>query len=98
MNTIPTLTAVTMVALVAPAMAHTTVVSGQVAGTWHVDPDHSPKAGEPARIWVALTRRGGTPIAFDRCACKLLIYPIPGDQPLLTPELRAISAEQYRDI
>jgi hypothetical protein len=79
--------------------AHNTVVSGDVAGMWHIDPDHNPKSGEPARIWIALTKQGGTPIPLEQCDCQLQIYALPHNtQPLLTPPLQAITAEQYQNI
>ncbi len=87
--------------LAAPAFAHKIEVSGDVAGTWHVEPNHNPKAGEPARVWVALTRQGGQILPLNQCNCKLAIYPEPhteGSSPLLEPALKAISAEQYQGI
>ncbi len=87
--------------LAAPAFAHKIEVSGDVAGTWHVEPNHNPKAGEPARVWVALTRQGGQILPLNQCDCKLAIYPEPhtqGSSPLLEPALKAISAEQYQGI
>ncbi len=84
---------------IAQTIAHNVVVSGDVAGTWHIDPDHNPKSGEPARIWIALTKQGGTPIPLEQCDCQLYIYALPNDtQPLLTPPLQAITAEQYQNI
>jgi len=87
--------------LATPAFAHKIEVAGDVAGTWHVEPNHNPKAGEPARVWVALTRQGGQILPLDQCDCKLAIYPEPhteGSSPLLEPALKAISAEQYQGI
>lgn len=86
--------------MVQPAHAHKTEVSGDIAGTWHVDPDHSPIAGEPAQIWIALTQRGGIVIPLDQCDCQLSITQ--GDSseaaPVLTPPLEAIAVEQYQGI
>ena len=87
--------------LATPAFAHKIEVSGDVAGTWHIEPNHNPKAGEPARVWVALTRQGGQILPLNQCDCKLAIYPEPhieGSSPLLEPALKAISAEQYQGI
>lgn len=87
--------------LAAPAFAHKIEISGDVAGTWHVEPNHNPKAGEPARVWVALTRQGGQILPLSQCDCKLAIYPEPhteGSSPLLEPALKLISAEQYQGI
>ncbi len=98
-HSIPTLTTTVLLALASPAIAHTTIVAGDVAGTWHIDPNHNPKAGEPARIWIALTRQGGSSISLDQCACQLLIYSLPNNQqPSLTPQLQSITAERYQGI
>ncbi|HEY9832510.1 MAG TPA: hypothetical protein V6D26_18130 [Stenomitos sp.] len=84
-----------------PAAAHTVGISGDVAATFHITPNHNPKAGKSTQAWFALTRKGGQPIPLSQCNCQLLVYSKPRSQkarPLLTPPLRAISAEQYRGI
>lgn len=83
-----------------PVAAHKTELAGNVAGTWHIDPNDSPKAGEPAQVWVALTRQGGTIIPLEQCDCQLKIWAEPrkSDLPLLEPSLKAITAEQYQGI
>jgi hypothetical protein len=83
-----------------PALAHKTEVSGDVAGIWHLEPNHSPKAGEVARVWVALTQQGGQPIPLDQCDCQLTIYEgADTDGTLvLEPTLEAISAESHQSI
>lgn len=83
-----------------PATAHLTEVSGDVAGTWHIEPNHSPKAGESAQVWVALTQRGGKIVPFDQCDCRLAVYEgnADGNAPLLRPALKAIAAENYQGI
>ena len=40
-------------------LAHEVEVSGDVAATFHLEPNHNPRAGETAKVWFALTRRGG---------------------------------------
>lgn len=83
------------------ALAHKVEVTEDVAGTWHVEPNHSPKAGESARVWVALTRRGGTILPLDQANCQLDIYAMPrrpGDTPVLQPRLKAIAVETYQGI
>ena len=81
-------------------IAHKTEVSGDVAGTWHLEPNHSPKAGETAQVWVALTQQGGRAIPLDQCDCRLRVYA--GDTaegtPVLEPPLEAIAAEIYQGI
>ncbi|WP_448572822.1 hypothetical protein [Trichothermofontia sp.] len=86
--------------LLPAAQAHKTQVSGDVAGIWHVEPNHSPKAGEPAQVWIALTQAGGKVIPLSACECRLTVYAgrTVGDTPLLEPDLQAIAAEHYQGI
>ncbi len=82
-------------------LAHKVEVAGDVAGTWHVEPDHNPQAGEPAQVWIALTRRGGQILPMQAVQCQLSVYQEPfqtGDRPVLTPSLQAIAVEQYQNI
>jgi hypothetical protein len=84
-----------------PVAAHTVQVSGDVAATFHITPNHNPKAGKPTQAWFALTRKGGQPIPLSQCNCQLLVYSQPHPQkaqPLMTPALKAISAERYQGI
>jgi hypothetical protein len=84
-----------------PVAAHTVDISGDVAATFHITPNHNPKAGKSTQAWFSLTRKGGQPIPLSQCNCKLFVYSKPRPQnarPLLTPPLRAISAERYRGI
>lgn len=81
--------------------AHEVEVSGDVAATFHLEPNHNPRAGETAKVWFALTRRGGKIIPLDQCNCKLAVYPKgykEGDKPLTQPPLKAVSAERYKGI
>lgn len=84
--------------LAAPATAHLTQVSGDIAGTWHVEPDHSPRAGEPAQVWIALTQRGGQIVPLDQCDCQLAVYQGSESAPILKPELQPIAAENFKGI
>ncbi len=87
--------------LISPALAHNVEVSGDVAATFHLEPNHNPKAGEPAQTWFALTRKGGQIIPLEQCNCKLAVYSQPRSQdasPVLQPPLRATSAERYKSI
>ena len=82
-------------------LAHQVEVSGDVAATFHLEPNHNPRAGQPARVWFALTRRGGQIIPLEQCNCKLAVYPKnhkDGDKPLMQPPLKAVSAEKYQGI
>ncbi|HLO51789.1 MAG TPA: hypothetical protein VK211_25485 [Kamptonema sp.] len=83
------------------ALAHEVEVSGDVAATFHLEPNHNPRAGEQSRVWFALTRKGGQIIPLSQCNCQLAVYNHPhkaGDKPLMQPRLEAISAEQYKGI
>ncbi|MBF2050737.1 MAG: hypothetical protein IGS54_25810 [Elainella sp. C42_A2020_010] len=91
----------TIFLLVFPANAHKTEVSGNVAGTWHIEPNHSPKAGEPTQVWVALTQQGGAILPLEQCDCQLTLYEGNAKNfvPLLEqPPLRAIAADNYQGI
>lgn len=83
-----------------PAQAHKTEISGDVAGTWHLEPNHSPKAGEPARVWVALTQQGGQVISLEQCDCTLAVYATnqPDAAPVVQPTLQAMSPERFQNI
>lgn len=88
-------------AIAYPVQAHEVKVVGDVAGTWHIEPNHNPKVGVPARTWIALTRRGGTILPLDQATCQLAVYARPrksGAKPVLTPTLTAVSAERYQGI
>lgn len=82
-------------------LAHTTEVVGDVAGTWHVEPNHTPKAGKPATVWIALTRKGGKILPLQETNCQLRVYDLPrrqGDVPVLRPPLQAIVIKQDQGI
>lgn len=87
--------------IVSPVAAHNLQVSGDVAGIWHVEPNHNPKAGEPARAWVALTRKGGQTLSLEQANCQMAVYSQPreeGDLPGLQPTVKAISALKYQSV
>ena len=82
-------------------LAHQIELSGDVAATFHLEPNHNPRAGEPAKVWFSLTRRGGEIIPLEQCNCKLGVYTQPykqGDKPLMQPPLKAVSAERFKGI
>ena len=60
-----------MIFQIAPAIAHNIKASGNVAATFHIEPNHNPKAGETSKAWFALTRQGGKLIPLTECNCKL---------------------------
>lgn len=83
-----------------PAVAHNIQTDGTVGATFHIEPNHNPRAGEPATAWFALTKSGGEPLPLAQCDCRLQVYnrAVNPTTPILTPPLTAIAAEQYRDI
>ncbi|GAB4344943.1 MAG: hypothetical protein Fur0042_09220 [Cyanophyceae cyanobacterium] len=86
---------------IAPGAAHTVQRAGNVAVTFHIEPNHNPRSGEPSKAWFVLTRPGGNPIALEECDCVLSVHPLPrrpGDRPESTPPLAAINAETFRAI
>ncbi len=89
-------------AIALPGRSHEIETSGNVAATFHLEPSHHPKAGQPARAWFALTRRGGQLIPLSQCDCKLAVYPVPHQEgktpPLSRPALTAYSVERYQGI
>lgn len=90
-----------LVTIASSAIAHNVEVSGNVAATMHLEPNHHPKAGEPALVWFALTRQGGELVPLEQCNCRLAIYReprLPGATPLLQPTLTSIDAEHYQGI
>lgn len=83
--------------LTLPVQAHTVQRAGEVAALWHVEPNHNPRAGQPALVWVALTRRGGQPIPNRQVDCRLTVRREPQGKEMLTSRLAGINVEQYRD-
>ncbi|MBW4442341.1 MAG: hypothetical protein KME10_14115 [Plectolyngbya sp. WJT66-NPBG17] len=79
-----------------PVLAHNVKTEGNVAATFHIEPNHNPKAGEASKAWFALTKPGGEVIPLDRCNCQLKITS--NKQTIAQPTLKAISAEQYKGI
>ena len=51
--------------------AHEVKTSSEVGGTIHIEPNDRPIVGQRTRIWVALTRRGGTVIPYANCDCRM---------------------------
>ncbi|WP_250124155.1 hypothetical protein [Chroococcidiopsis sp. CCMEE 29] len=84
-----------------PVLAHQVQVSGDVAATFHIEPNHNPKVGEPAQAWFTLTRRGGQLLPLAQCNCQLAVYFVPRAKnavPLMKPALKATNTEQYKQI
>ncbi|MEB3272632.1 MAG: hypothetical protein ACO4AI_03060 [Prochlorothrix sp.] len=81
--------------------AHQIQIDRGVGATKHIEPNDTPRSGEPTRIWFALTRRGGQVIPLDHCDCTVAVYAQPrqADSPPITlPTLEPYSAEGYTDI
>jgi hypothetical protein len=86
--------------LTSPVAAHTVETNANVGATFHIEPDHNPRAGETARAWFALTRQGGELIPLEQCNCQLRVKSQSGDEDasLPKPQLKAVTAEQYQNI
>lgn len=85
--------------LLRQATAHQIEVSRDVGATLHVEPNDRPRAGVETLVWFALTQKGGRSIPLETCNCHLEVYPQPETTaPLLTPALRAVSAERFEGI
>ena len=85
----------------ATALAHNIKTGADVGVTFHIEPDHSPRAGESSRAWFALTRQGGELIPLSECDCELKVYlesASNSNEPILNPTLIAISPEKYQNI
>jgi hypothetical protein len=52
-------------------IAHEVRTSNSVGGTIHIEPNDRPIAGQKSRVWIALTRRGGEIIPYEKCNCRL---------------------------
>ena len=89
---------ITCLCLTSPASAHNVKSDGQVGATFHIEPNHNPRAGEKAQAWFALTLRGGEAIPLGQCDCQLKVYSQPAEKLVINPILKAISVEQYQDI
>jgi len=84
-----------------PVVAHNVEISNEIAATFHITPDHNPKARNESQAWFALTRRGGQSVALSECNCKLNIFAVPRREqtkPVLQPELISIDVEKYQDV
>ncbi len=84
-----------------PVLAHNVKTDADVGATFHIEPNHNPRAGEPTKAWFALTRAGGEIIPLAECDCQLAVYSQTapeGEKPILEPTLEGITAEQYQGI
>ena len=90
-----------LAALAVPTLAHNVEISNDVAATFHIEPNHNPRAEESTIAWFALTQRGGKTIPLSQCDCKLNVYTLPraaDTSPVLNPILQAIDVEKYREV
>jgi len=92
---------VTTATTISPVAAHKVQIAEDVGGTLHIEPNDNPQAGNPALIWIVITRKGGQTIPLEQCNCQLAVYPKPqaeSSPPLLQPPLNPVSAEGYKGI
>ncbi|NJN32728.1 MAG: hypothetical protein HC824_21705 [Synechococcales cyanobacterium RM1_1_8] len=81
------------------ALAHQTQINGSIGGTHHIEPNDTPRAGEPSQAWFALTQVGGLPIGLDDCDCELTVVAQRGwGSVVAQPSLRAIAVEGLVDV
>lgn len=81
-------------------LAHETQISGSVGGTYHIEPNDTPRAGEPSLTWFALTQFGGVPIGLSDCDCELKVLEATRAEtlPIARPSLKAIAVEGLDDV
>ncbi len=87
--------------LIPRASAHKIETAEDVGATLHIEPNDTPRAGEAAQTWFALTRKGGKVIPLKECDCELAIYTSPRtaeSKPFAQPNLQPVSAERYQGI
>ncbi len=87
--------------LIPAASAHKIETAQDVGATLHIEPNDTPRAGDAAQAWFALTRKGGKVIPLTECNCELAVYSEPrktGDTTLIQPTLQPITAERYQGI
>lgn len=84
--------------VVNPAVAHIVKTDGNVGATFHIEPNHNPRAGESNQAWFALTREGGELISYSSCDCELVVKSESDHEPILPVPLTGISVEQYEGI
>jgi hypothetical protein len=78
------------------SLAHNVKTAADVAATFHLEPDHNPRAGEPSQVWFALTKAGGKVIPLQDCDCQLAV--MQAGQTIGAVPLQPIDAEQYQGI
>jgi hypothetical protein len=83
-----------------PSFAHNVKNNHGVGGTFHIEPQHNPRAGEPSQAWFALTTKGGKVIPLEDCNCQLEVNMEEGEKEktIATPKLQPISTENYQGI
>lgn len=81
-------------------LAHNLKTDADVGATFHIEPNHSPRAGENAIAWFALTHQGGESIPLSECDCKLTVYRQSSpNQVILNPTLKSLNPEtQYENV
>jgi hypothetical protein len=72
LSTVPNLDSAYSEKVLSPVrIAHEVRISNAVGGTIHIEPNDRPIAGRKSRIWIALTKRGGEIIPYEKCNCRL---------------------------
>ena len=84
-----------------PTSSHQVKVAQDIGVTMHLDPSHNPRVNKKSLAWFALTKKGGRVIPMKKCNCTLEVYKKPttkDSKAILTPKLKPISAERYKNI
>jgi hypothetical protein len=87
--------------LASPVAAHNIKTDRGVGATFHIEPNHNPRAGEQSRAWFALTHEGGKSIPLEECNCQLSVRLQSSDRnnrSIANPPLKAVTAEEYKNI
>ncbi len=75
--------------------AHEVKVSSEVGGTIHIEPNDRPIVGQRTRIWVALTRRGGSVIPYANCDCRMEVRSLSDQNIQFQPSRSSTILERY---
>ncbi|MCY7331471.1 MAG: hypothetical protein LH649_02180 [Pseudanabaena sp. CAN_BIN31] len=76
-------------------IAHEVRTSNSVGGTIHIEPNDRPIAGQKSRVWIALTRRGGEIIPYEKCNCRLEVRSLTNKNIKFTASKSASILDRY---
>ncbi len=76
-------------------IAHEVRTSNAVGGTIHIEPNDRPISGQKTRVWIALTRRGGEIIPYEKCNCRLEVRSLTNKNIKFTASKSASILDRY---